>query len=346
MITKGEITMTVLLTGGAGYIGSHTCIALTEAGYDVVIVDDHSNSSPSVIPRLNRLTGKEIPCHVLDVRDEQALDQVFAAYDIESVIHLAGKKAVGESVTSPLAYYDSNVGGLITLLRVMQKHQVKQLVFSSSAAVYGDPEVLPVNETMPAGRCANPYGRTKFMSEEIIRDHAAAEPGFSAVLLRYFNPLGAHESGELGEDPAGIPNNIMPYVSRVAAGKLPVLSVFGDDYDTPDGTCVRDYIHVMDLAEGHAAALKYCAAHVGSEVFNLGTGSGHSVMELVNTFAEVNQVSVPFRMAPRREGDIPVCYSDAGKAHKLLGWKSKRTLADMCRSAWIWQTKNPNGYAK
>ena len=336
--------MAVLLTGGAGYIGSHTAAELLAAGYQVVLADNFSNSSPKVPERIAMLTGKPAPVYRLDVTDGTALEQVFQENTVDAVIHFAGLKSVAESVSQPLRYYRNNLDATLTLLEVMEKYNCHRLIFSSSATVYGDPKLVPVNENMPVGGCANPYGRTKLMIEQILLDAAAADPGLSVVLLRYFNPAGAHPSALLGEAPNGTPNNLMPFITQVALGQRPHLNVFGNDYPTPDGTGVRDYIHVVDLAKGHLAALDYCAGTQGAEVFNLGTGTGYSVLDMVETFSRVNQVKVPYVIAPRRPGDIAVNYADPAKARKILGWQAEYTLEDMCRDAWRWQTLNPQGY--
>ncbi len=335
--------MAVLLTGGAGYIGSHTALCLANAGFEPVVLDNLSNASPEAIKRVSRLTGKQIPLIEGDCTVKSDLEAVFAQYPIDQVIHFAGLKAVGESVAQPLRYYRNNLDATLTLLEVMAAHGCRQIVFSSSATVYGTNQEMPLRETFPLG-CTNPYGWTKFMSEQILRDAGTADPNLSVVLLRYFNPVGAHESGEIGEDPSGIPNNLMPYICQVAKGRLKQLNVFGDDYPTHDGTGVRDYIHVMDLAEGHLAALNYAQAHRGVEVFNLGTGVGYSVLDLLHTFERVNGLRVPYRIAPRRPGDIATCYADPAKAAELLHWQTKRSLDDMCRDAWRWQSQNPMGY--
>ena len=335
--------MAILLTGGAGYIGSHTALCIAKAGFDVVVLDNLSNSSPEAIHRVNQITGANIALVVGDCTVREDLEKVFSQYSIDQVVHFAGLKAVGESVQKPLSYYRNNLDASLTLLETMAAHGCHQLVFSSSATVYGTIQKMPLQEDFPLG-CTNPYGWTKLMSEQIFRDVGAADPELSIVLLRYFNPVGAHESGMIGEDPSGIPNNLMPYICQVAEGRLPQLSVFGNDYPTPDGTGVRDYIHVMDLAEGHLAALKYANEHKGVEVFNLGTGVGYSVLDLLHTFEEVNHLKVPYRIVGRRPGDIAVCYADPTKAHELLNWQTHRSLADMCRDAWNWQSKNPKGY--
>ena len=336
--------MAILITGGCGYIGSHTCIELTKAGYDIVVIDNYYNAKPEALHRTRELCGVDFPFYECDIRDAAGLRAVFAAHKIDAVIHFAGLKAVGESVHKPLEYFDNNVGGTVTLCQVMRECGCKRMVFSSSATVYGMHNPSPLDETMPIGGVTNPYGRTKWMIEQILDDLCASDPEWSAVLLRYFNPIGAHESGRIGEDPNGIPNNLMPYISQVAVGKLPELAVFGDDYDTPDGTGVRDYIHVVDLARGHVKAVEYALAHTGAEPINLGTGRGYSVLELVNTFQNVNGVPVPYRIAPRRAGDIATCYSDPTKAALVLGWKAELDLAAMCRDSWRWQSQNPNGY--
>ena len=335
--------MKVLVTGGAGYIGSHTCLALLELGYDVVAVDNFCNSSPESLKRVEELTGKKVPLYGIDVRDEAALDAVFQEHDIGCAIHFAGLKAVGESVEKPLSYYENNLLSTMTLLKVMGRNGVKKIIFSSSATVYSTENTMPLNETGRMG-CTNPYGWTKFMCEEIIRDAAKADPEWSAVLLRYFNPVGAHPSGRIGEAPNGIPNNLMPFITQTACGVRKELVVFGDDYRTHDGTCIRDYIHVMDLAEGHAAAIDYLLAHTGTEVFNLGTGQGYSVLDMVKAFEEVNHLVLPHRIGPRRPGDIAVCYADPEKSRQLLHWTAKRTLKDMCADSWHWQQLNPRGY--
>lgn len=336
--------MKILLTGGAGYIGSHTAVELLEAGFDVVVADNFSNSSPAVIARIEQITGKKVTVYAVDVADKDALEKVFANEHIDGVIHFAGLKAVGESVRIPLAYYRNNLDCTLTLLETMENFSVNVIIFSSSATVYGTPKRLPLREDMPTGPCSNPYGSTKLFIEQVIRDTAAARKELSAVLLRYFNPVGAHRSGLIGEMPNGIPNNLMPYISQVAVGKLQRLSVYGNDYPTKDGTGVRDYIHVVDLAKGHVAALKYCISNQGVQVFNLGTGIGCSVLELVHAFIKVNGIDIPYIITERREGDVAEMYADAEKAAHLLGWKTLLTLEDMCRDTWNWQKNNPNGY--
>lgn len=333
----------ILVTGGAGYIGSHTCIELLTEGYDLVVVDNLSNSHAESLRRVKQITGRDFPFYRLDVCDRAALDLVFQQHDVDAVIHFAGLKAVGESVAQPLRYYRNNLDSTLTLCEVMQAHHVSRFVFSSSATVYGIPEKVPIPEEAPL-RCTNPYGWTKFMNEQILRDLVAANPDWSVMLLRYFNPVGAHPSGLIGEDPAGLPNNLMPYVTQVAIGKLPALHVFGTDYETKDGTGVRDYIHVVDLAKGHCRALDYVMKHKGIEAVNLGTGKGYSVLEIVKTFEKVTGRPIPLIYAPRRPGDVAICYADPSKAARLLGWRAEKTLEDMCADAWRWQQMNPDGY--
>lgn len=335
--------MKILLTGGAGFIGSHTYVELLAAGHEAVIADNFYNASQRVMERLETITGKPVCWYDVDVCDAEALDRVFQEHAFDAVIHFAGYKAVGESVSKPLEYYRNNLDSTLTLCDVMRKHGVKRIVFSSSATVYGVTDQMPLVETMPTG-CTNPYGWTKYMNEQILRDVAHANPDWSVALLRYFNPIGAHVSGLIGEDPVGIPNNLMPYITQVASGKLKQLNVFGNDYPTPDGTGVRDYIHVVDLAQGHVAACQYLMAHTGCEVINLGTGVGYSVLDLVHTFSRVNQIEIPYVIAPRRPGDVARCYADATRAKEMLGWTAKKTLEDMCRDSWRWQSQNPNGY--
>ena len=336
--------MAILITGGCGYIGSHTCIEMLKAGYDIVVIDNYYNSKPEALKRVRELAGKDFPFYECDIRDAAGLRRVFEAHKIDAVIHFAGLKAVGESVQKPLTYYDNNVGGTVTLCQVMSEMGCKRMIFSSSATVYGTGNTSPLNEEMPTGAVTNPYGRTKFMIEGILQDLCVSDPAWSAVLLRYFNPSGAHASGRIGEDPNGIPNNLMPYISQVAIGKLPCLSVFGNDYDTPDGTGVRDYIHVVDLAKGHVKAVDYALQHTGAEAINLGTGVGYSVLDLVNAFQTANGVTVNYTIAPRRPGDVATCYSDPSKAARLLGWKAEKNVEDMCRDSWRWQSRNPKGY--
>ena len=335
--------MAILLTGGAGYIGSHTAVALLEAGYEVVIADNFYNSSPKVLDRIEKITAKRPALVEADVCDKDAVRAIFKKYAIDGVVHFAGLKAVGESVQKPLLYYRNNIDSALSVLEVMQEFGCKRFVFSSSATVYGD-QPAPLDEAAPTGNCSNPYGWTKFMIEQILMGAAKADPELSVVLLRYFNPIGAHESGLIGENPNGIPNNLMPYITQVAVGKREKLTIFGDDYDTPDGTGVRDYIHVCDLADGHLKALGYAEQHTGCEVFNLGTGKGYSVLEMVKTFAKVNDLELPYVIGPRRAGDLATVYASPDKARTVLGWEAKRDLADMCRDAWRWQKNNPNGY--
>ena len=336
--------MAILITGGCGYIGSHTCIEVLNAGYDIVVIDNYYNSKPEALKRTKELSGKDFPFYECDIRDAEGLKKVFAAHKIDAVIHFAGLKAVGESVAKPLTYYENNVSGTVTLCQVMAEAGCKRMIFSSSATVYGTGNPSPLTEDMPTGAVTNPYGRTKFMIEGILSDLCVSDPEWSVVLLRYFNPIGAHASGRIGEDPNGIPNNLMPYISQVAIGKLKQLSVFGNDYDTPDGTGVRDYIHVVDLAKGHVKAIAYAMNHNGAEAINLGTGTGYSVLDLVNAFKDANGVDVPYVIAPRRPGDLGTCYSDPSKAAALLGWKAEKTVVDMCRDSWRWQSQNPKGY--
>ena len=336
--------MTILVTGGAGYIGSHTCLELLQQGLDVVVIDNLSNSSQESLRRVEDLAGQTMKFYLGDVRDDALLQQIFRENAIDCVIHFAGLKAVGESVAMPWRYYDHNLNVTLALTKAMAQANVKNLIFSSSATVYSAGNEMPLREDSPTGGCTNPYGWTKYMTEQILRDLSVADPTWRIALLRYFNPIGAHESGRIGEDPRGIPNNLMPYITQVAVGRRQQLSVFGNDYPTHDGTGVRDYIHVCDLAKGHVAAVDYCAKHTGCEVFNLGTGTGYSVLDMVHTFASVNQVAVPYVIAPRRPGDVAVCYADPGKSAQLLGWKAERDLADMCRDSWRWQHQNPMGY--
>lgn len=326
--------MNVFVTGGLGYIGSHTCVELLQSGAQVVIADDLSNARRDVLDRIERITGKRPMFYEVDVCNADALRAIFSAHDFDAVIHFAGLKAVGESCRIPLRYYRNNLDSTMSLLEVMAQFGVKRLVFSSSATVYGPNNPVPYVEEMPAHVATNPYGWTKLMIEQILRDYVTANPDFSAVLLRYFNPIGAHESGLLGDDPNGIPNNLMPYVARVAAGQLPQLTVFGDDYDTPDGTCLRDYLHVVDLAKGHLKALDYSMTHTGAEAVNLGTGSGVSVLELVHAFEKAAGVPVPYVIGPRRDGDLARVYANAEKAERLLGWKAEKSIEEMCRDSW------------
>ena len=333
---------TVLLTGGMGFIGSHTAVELINAGYDTVIVDDLSNSSEDVLDRIEKITGIRPVFYKCDCADKCAMENIFQNHNIDSIIHFAGFKAVGESVQKPLMYYRNNIDTALTVLELMEKHGVKHFVFSSSATVYGANATSPITENAPTGACTNPYGQTKFMIEQILCDAAAASPDLSVVLLRYFNPIGAHESGLIGEKPNGIPNNLMPYITQVAAGIREKLSVFGNDYPTHDGTGVRDYIHVTDLAKGHVAALKYAKEHTGAESFNLGTGTGYSVLDIVSAFEKANGVIIPYEIAPRRSGDVATCFADPAKSEVLLNWRAEKTLEDMCRDSWRWQTRQVN----
>jgi len=336
--------MKILVTGGAGFIGSHTLVELAAAGHETVVVDNLSNSNRKSLERVAELTGKEIPFFEVDIRDREGLNCVMKAHRFDACIHFAGLKAVGESVEKPWEYYENNIGGTLTLLDVMRKHGCKNIIFSSSATVYGDPAIIPITEECPKGHCTNPYGQTKSMLEEILMDMQKADNEWNIVLLRYFNPIGAHPSGRIGENPNGIPNNLMPYVTQVAVGKRPELGVFGNDYPTPDGTGVRDYIHVVDLARGHVAALQAIEKNCGCAIYNLGTGQGYSVLDVVNTFEKVNGIKIPYSIKPRRAGDIATCYSNPAKAERELGWKAQFGLEEMCRDSWNWQKNNPNGY--
>ncbi len=337
--------MRVLLTGGAGYIGSHTALELLESGHEVIALDNLSNSSPEALKRVAELTGKSAELVIGDCTVEADVEKAFSSYGpIDAVIHFAGLKAVGESTVKPLFYYKNNLDATFVLLDAMKKHDCKTIVFSSSATVYGTVSEMPLKESSPTG-CTSPYGWTKYMNEQVLRDVAVSD-GLHVILLRYFNPVGAHPSGRIGEDPNGIPNNIMPFICQVAAGKRDKLSVYGDDYDTPDGTGIRDYLHICDLADGHIKALLYAANHPGVEVFNLGTGCGHSVFELIHTFETVNHLKIPYVVTGRRPGDVPICYADVTKAREQLRWTAKHDLADMCADAWHWQSMNPNGYAE
>ncbi|MBQ6212206.1 UDP-glucose 4-epimerase GalE [Ruminococcus flavefaciens] len=337
---------TVFLAGGAGYIGSHTAVELLNAGYDVVVADNYSNSCPESIKRVEKITGKSVKLYELDIKDNAKLAEVFKENKIDAVIHFAGLKAVGESVQKPIMYYRNNIDTTLALLETMEQFGVKNIIFSSSATVYGEANPVPYFETMPRGACTNPYGWTKSMMEQIFEDAAKADKELSVILLRYFNPIGAHESGMIGEDPQGIPNNLMPYVSQVAVGKRECLTIFGNDYPTADGTCTRDYIHVVDLAKGHVKAIDYILANRCVEIFNLGTGTPYSVTEIVDTFEKVNNIKVNHVYGPRRAGDLAECYANADKALKVLGWKTEKSLEDMCRDSWNWQKNNPNGYNK
>lgn len=337
--------MAILVTGGAGYIGSHTVVELLNVDYEVVIVDDFSNSHPTVLDRIKELSGKDFKFYEMNLLDKDTLDKVFSENNIEAVIHFAGFKAVGESVAEPLMYYHNNITGTLYLLEIMKKHNVKNIVFSSSATVYGMDNDAPFEESLPTS-ATNPYGRTKLFIEHIIRDMYVSDKSWSGVLLRYFNPIGAHESGRIGEDPNDIPNNLMPYITQVAVRKLDALSVFGNDYDTPDGTGVRDYIHVLDLAQGHLSALDYALKNKGVEAVNLGTGEGYSVLDVVKAFENANDVEIPYNIVPRRPGDIAVGYADPTKAKEILNWEAKHNLNDMCRTSWNWQRNNPTGYTE
>ena len=338
--------MNVLVTGGAGYIGSHTCVELLERGYGVIVADNLVNSSAKSLERVQQITGKSLDFYEIDVRDRAALDRIFEKHDINCAIHFAGLKAVGESVAMPLEYYDNNLNSTITLCRAMKDHGVKNIVFSSSATVYSGDNEMPLKESSRTGMCTNPYGWTKYMSEQILRDTAFADEEWSIALLRYFNPIGAHKSGLIGEDPRGIPNTLMPFISQVAVGRRDHLNVFGNDYDTHDGTGVRDYIHVVDLARGHVCAIEYMQKHKGENVFNLGTGMGYSVLDMVKAFERVTGIKIPYEIVARRPGDLATVYSSPDKSAELLGWKAQYNLDDMCRDTWAWQSKNPMGFAE
>lgn len=335
---------TILVAGGAGYIGSHTCVELLQAGYDVVVVDNLSNSSQESLNRVKKITGKSVKFYEADVADKEAMDKIFNENDIFGVINFAGLKAVGESVEKPLEYYQNNITGTLNMCEVMRKHGVKNIIFSSSATVYGDPETVPITEECPKGVCTNPYGWTKSMLEQILTDIQKADTEWNVILLRYFNPIGAHKSGLMGEDPNGIPNNLMPYVMKVAIGQLPQVNVFGNDYDTPDGTGVRDYIHVVDLADGHVKAIKKLEENPGLKIYNLGTGKGYSVLDVIKNVSKAVGKEIPYVIAQRRAGDIAQCYSDASLAKKELGWEAKNGIKEMCEDSWNWQKNNPNGY--
>lgn len=336
--------MALLVTGGAGYIGSHTVVELAEAGFDVVVMDNLCNSSRTAVERVEEITGKKIPFYEADLLDDEALDEIFAKEKIDGVIHFAGLKAVGESVAKPWEYYNNNITGTLRLIRAMREHGCKNIIFSSSATVYGDPEEIPITEKCPKGAVTNPYGWTKWMIEQILTDLHTADPEWNVVLLRYFNPIGAHKSGMIGEDPKGIPNNLLPYVAQVAVGRLEKLGVFGDDYPTPDGTGVRDYIHVVDLAKGHVKALAKFDEEPQVRVYNLGTGRGYSVLEVVNAFGKACGKEIPYEIKPRRAGDIATCYADPAKAAAELDWHAEMGLDEMCADTWRWQKNNPDGY--
>ena len=338
--------MRVLVTGGAGYIGSHTCVELLNGGYDVVVIDNLCNANPKSLERVEELTGKKVTFYEGDVRDEALLRKIFKENEIDSVIHFAGLKAVGESVAQPWRYYDNNLNSTLVLTKVMEEAGCKKIIFSSSATVYTADNEMPLRETSRTGNCTNPYGWTKYMTEQILSGMAFADKEWSVVLLRYFTPIGAHESGRIGEDPRGIPNNLMPYITQVAIGRREFLSVYGNDYDTHDGTGVRDYIHVVDLAKGHVAAVNYADKNLGCEVFNLGTGIGYSVLDMVKAFNEANGLELPYKIVDRRPGDIATCYADPTKSAEVLGWKAEYNLQDMCRDSWNWQKNNPQGYGE
>ncbi|MBR3640522.1 MAG: UDP-glucose 4-epimerase GalE [Oscillibacter sp.] len=336
--------MTILVTGGAGYIGSHTIIELLGAGHEVVAADSLVNSSEEALRRVETITGRSVPFRRADIRDRDAMEKLCAEYSFDCCIHFAGLKAVGESVSLPLEYYENNIGGTLTLVDALRRHGCRNIIFSSSATVYGEPASVPISEEAPKGVCTNPYGWTKWMIEQILTDLHTADPSWNVVLLRYFNPVGAHRSGLIGENPNGIPNNLMPYVTQVAVGKLEKLHVFGNDYDTPDGTGVRDYIHVVDLARGHVAALRAIKEKRGVCVYNLGTGKGYSVLEMIAAFEAASGVKIPYEIDPRRPGDVAACYSDPKKARDELGWTAEYGIEEMCRDAWNWQKNNPDGY--
>lgn len=337
--------MSILVSGGAGYIGSHTCVELLNAGYDIVVADNYYNSCPEALKRVREITGKDFKFVEADMTDHAAVEKVFAENPgIDCVIQFAAYKAVGESVSKPIEYYSNNLNCTLNILDVMRRYDCHNIIFSSSATVYGDPASVPIREDFPVGATTNPYGTTKVFTERILTDCCKADPELNVALLRYFNPIGAHPSGKIGEDPNGIPNNLVPYIAKVAVGTLEKVHVFGNDYPTPDGTGVRDYIHVMDLARGHVSAIAYMAAHTGESIFNLGTGRGYSVLEMVHAFEAANHVHVPYRIAPRRAGDLPTVYACPDKSARILGWRADYSLEDMCRDSWRWQTQNPNGY--
>ena len=336
--------MSILVTGGAGFIGSHTVVELQDAGYDVVVVDNLSNSSEKSLERVSAITGKPVTFYKADILDREALEEIFAKEDITACIHFAGLKAVGESVAKPWEYYENNIAGTLTLVDVMRKHNCKNIIFSSSATIYGDPAIIPITEECPKGICTNPYGWTKSMLEQVLSDMQKADPEWNVIILRYFNPIGAHKSGTIGENPNGIPNNLMPYITQVAVGKRPELGVFGNDYDTHDGTGVRDYIHVVDLAIGHVKAYEKILTNPGLGIYNLGTGTGYSVLDVVKNFEAATGVKIPYAIKDRRPGDIAACYADAAKAKAELGWEAQYGIKEMCEDSWRWQSQNPNGY--
>lgn len=337
---------TILVTGGAGFIGSHTCVELIEAGYDVVVVDNLCNSCEESLKRVEKITGTSIKFYLGDIADKTVMSKIFEENDIYAVIHFAGLKAVGESVEKPLEYYQNNIAGTLAMCEVMREHNVKNIIFSSSATVYGDPAEIPITEKCPKGQCTNPYGWTKSMLEQILTDIQKADNQWNVILLRYFNPIGAHKSGLIGEDPNGIPNNLMPYITKVATGQLPRVNVFGNDYPTHDGTGVRDYIHVVDLAQGHVDSVKKLEENPGTKVYNLGTGNGYSVLDVINNFSEACGQQIPYVIAERRAGDIAECYADSSLAKEELGWEAKYGIKEMCQDSWNWQKNNPNGYRK
>jgi len=336
----------VFLAGGAGFIGSHMAVELLNQHYDIVVADNYYNSTPEALNRVKKLTGKDFPVYQCDVKDGVKLDEIFTKHKIDCIIHFAGYKAAGESVELPLEYYDNNLNTTISLCKAMKRHNIKKLIFSSSACVYSAENTMPLTEDSIVGDCPNPYGWSKFMSEQILRDGAVANPDWSVAMLRYFNLMGAHESGDIGDDPTGIPKNLPPFISQAAAGRHEYLEIFGNDYPTPDGSCIRDYIHIMDLVKGHVAAMKYCDNNTGAEAFNLGTGRGTSNFELVAAFEEANGIKIPVKVSARREGDGPVSYCCTDKAEQALGWKAEKSVADGCRDMWRWQSQNPNGYGQ
>ena len=338
--------MRILVTGGAGYIGSHTVLELLNTGYEVVVLDNLSNSSPESLKRVEKLTGKKVTFYEADILDRDKLNEIFSKEKFDACIHFAGLKAVGESVEKPWEYYENNIAGTLTLVDVMRKHNLKNIIFSSSATVYGDPAFVPITEECPKGQCTNPYGWTKSMLEQVLSDIQKADKEWNVILLRYFNPIGAHKSGTMGEDPNGIPNNLMPYITQVAIGKRDHLTIFGNDYDTHDGTGVRDYIHVVDLAIGHVKALNKIKENCGLKIYNLGTGHGYSVLDIVKNFEEANGIKIPYEIGPRRSGDIATCYASADKAKEELGWTAQYGIKEMCADSWNWQKNNPNGYGK